>query len=107
MRHNSLACNPQWTCLRHAILEVPSMSHEPLACILSPDLLYKLARESADEHRSAILQTLELDQSFRLRRAELAARQVARPADAHRWPGSLRRRVRQRVLGRCLPHVLR
>jgi hypothetical protein len=58
------------------------MSHEPLACILSPDLLYVRARESTDEHRSAILQTLELDQSFRLRRAELAARHVARPADA-------------------------
>src|SRR5664280_3757924 len=58
------------------------MSHEPLACILSPDLLYRLARESTDEHRSAILQTVERDQSFRLRRAELAARHVARPAEA-------------------------
>jgi Zn-dependent metalloprotease len=55
------------------------MSHQPLACILSPDLLHKLAREASDEHRATILATLELDQSFRLRRAELAARQVARP----------------------------
>ena len=55
------------------------MSHQPLACILSPDLLHKLARESTDDNRSSILTTLELDQSFRLRRAELAARQVARP----------------------------
>jgi Zn-dependent metalloprotease len=55
------------------------MSLQPLACILSPDLLHKLAREATEEHRLAILQTLELDQSFRLRRAELAARQVPRP----------------------------
>ena len=55
------------------------MSHQPLACILSPDLLHKLAREASDEQRATILATLELDQSFRLRRAELAARQVARP----------------------------
>ncbi len=55
------------------------MSHQPFACILSPDLLHKLAREATDEHRWAMLQTLELDQSFRLRRAELAARQVPRP----------------------------
>ncbi len=59
------------------------MSHQPFACILSPDLLHKLARESTDEqHRLTILQTLELDQSFRLRRAEVAARQIARPAGA-------------------------
>jgi hypothetical protein len=45
------------------------MSHQPFACILSPDLLHKLAREATDEHRWAMLQTLELDQSFRLRRA--------------------------------------
>lgn len=55
------------------------MSHHSMACILPPDLLLKLAREATDEHRSAILHTLELDQTFRLRRAELAARQVARP----------------------------
>jgi Zn-dependent metalloprotease len=59
------------------------MSHQPLACILSPDLLHKLARETTDEqHRTTILQTLELDQSFRLRRAEQAARQTARPVGA-------------------------
>jgi len=55
------------------------MSHQPLACILSPDLLHKLAQDSTAKHRSNILTTLELDQSFRLRRAELAARQVVRP----------------------------
>jgi Zn-dependent metalloprotease len=55
------------------------MGRQPLACILPPDLLLKLAREATDEHRSVILRTLELDQTFRLRRAELAARQAARP----------------------------
>ena len=55
------------------------MSHHPLACILPPDLLLKIARETTDEHRLTILQTIELDQTFRLRRAELAARQVPRP----------------------------
>jgi Zn-dependent metalloprotease len=54
------------------------MSRHPLACILPPDLLLELAREATDEQRPAILANLELDQSFRLRRAELAARQVAR-----------------------------
>jgi Zn-dependent metalloprotease len=55
------------------------MSHHPLACIMSPDLLYKLAREATDETRAAILRTLELDESFRLRRAERAARGFGRP----------------------------
>ena len=58
------------------------MSHQPLACILSPDLLHKLALESTDEERPAILNTLELDHSFRLRRAEAAARQITRPLGA-------------------------
>lgn len=47
-----------------------------LACILPPDLLLKLAREATDEQRPAILRSLELDQSFRLHRAELAGRQL-------------------------------
>src|ERR1035437_8195259 len=55
------------------------MSHQPFACILSPDLLHKLAREATDEHRCDMLPTLELDQRFRLRRAEPAVRQVPRP----------------------------
>jgi Zn-dependent metalloprotease len=55
------------------------VSYRPLACILPPDLLLQLARESTDEQRSTILSTIELDQTFRLRRAELAARQAARP----------------------------
>jgi Zn-dependent metalloprotease len=55
------------------------MSHHPLACILPPDLLLRVARESTDEQRLTILQTIELDRTFRLRRAELAARQTSRP----------------------------
>jgi len=51
---------------------------EHLACILPPDLLLRLASEAGDERRSAILRTLELDQTFRLRRAALAGRQVPR-----------------------------
>lgn len=58
------------------------MSHQPLACILPPDLLRKLAREANEERTSAILQNIELDQIIRHRRAELAARQVARPVGA-------------------------
>jgi len=55
------------------------MSHQPLACILPPALLHKIARSASAKNRAALLQTLELDQSFRLRRAERAARQVLRP----------------------------
>jgi Zn-dependent metalloprotease len=58
------------------------MSHHPLACILPPDLLRKLEKQAAAEHRSPIAKTIELDQSFRRRRAELAARQVVRPPGA-------------------------
>lgn len=55
------------------------MSQHSLACILPPDLILRFAQESTDEQRSAILQDIELDLTFRLRRAELAARQVSRP----------------------------
>jgi len=48
------------------------------ACILPPDLLLRLAGEATEERRSAILRSLELDQSFRLLRIELAGRQVSR-----------------------------
>jgi Zn-dependent metalloprotease len=48
----------------------------------APDLLLKLALEATDERRSAILHTLKLDQTFRLRRAQLAEHQVARPEGA-------------------------
>lgn len=49
-----------------------------LACILPPDLLLRLAGEATEERRSAILRTLDLDQSFRLLRIEHAGRQVRR-----------------------------
>jgi Zn-dependent metalloprotease len=49
-----------------------------LACILPPDLLLKLAGEASEEQRPAILRTLELDESFRRRRLELAGRQGTR-----------------------------
>jgi Zn-dependent metalloprotease len=56
------------------------MTRHPLACILPPDLLVQLARTADPERRVAILQTLELDHSFRLGRAESASRQGARPS---------------------------
>ena len=56
--------------------------NKSLAYILPPDLLLKLALEATDERRSAMLHTLELDQTFRLRRAQLAEHQVARPEGA-------------------------
>lgn len=55
------------------------MIRHPLSCILSPDLLVRIAQDATPEQRTAILQSLELDHSFRLMRAESAARQVARP----------------------------
>ena len=58
-----------------------------IACILPPDLLLKLASEVGDEQRSAILRTLELDESFRLRRVELAGRQAPQHEGAMAKPG--------------------
>ncbi|HYO19323.1 MAG TPA: M4 family metallopeptidase [Dermatophilaceae bacterium] len=66
------------------------MSHQALACILPPDLLRKLEREAAGDRRPPIASTIELDQSFRRRRAELAARQVARPVGARAARGAAR-----------------
>jgi Zn-dependent metalloprotease len=54
------------------------MSRHPITCILPPDVLLTLAREATPEQRAAILDTLELDQGFRLARAELAAQQPTR-----------------------------
>jgi Zn-dependent metalloprotease len=50
----------------------------PLACILPPDLLLELAGQTTGDQRSAILRTLELDETFRLRRIQLAGHQAAR-----------------------------
>lgn len=58
------------------------MSHRLLACILPPDLLIEAARSADGEQRDAILRTLQLDHSFRLARAETAARQGIRPPAA-------------------------
>ena len=54
------------------------MNRQPLACIVPPDLLRALAQEATPEQRAAILETLDLDTSFRLGRAELAGRQGLR-----------------------------
>jgi Zn-dependent metalloprotease len=64
------------------------MSHQPLACILPPDLLRKLEREATGDRKPPIAGTIELDQSFRRRRSELAARQVARPVGARAGVGA-------------------
>ncbi|MFE3293067.1 M4 family metallopeptidase [Rhodococcus sp. NPDC059234] len=50
-----------------------------LACILPPDLLLTLAREMTPEQRLTALRTLDVDQSFRLARAEVAGRQGTQP----------------------------
>lgn len=55
------------------------MIRHPLACILPPNLLARVAGDATLEQREAIVQTLELDHSFRLTRAERAARQGIRP----------------------------
>ncbi|HMA46774.1 MAG TPA: hypothetical protein VKP11_06200, partial [Frankiaceae bacterium] len=45
-------------------------------CILPPDLLSRVARGRDEELRRAALDTLALDATFRLTRAELAARRT-------------------------------
>lgn len=56
------------------------MSSPAQSCILPPDLLLALAREASPEDRGAILDTIATDHSFRLRRAELVARQELQPS---------------------------
>jgi len=53
------------------------MTRNALACILPPDLILRLAAEASPERRLALLQTLELDHSFRQSRAEAAGRRAA------------------------------
>ncbi len=53
------------------------MTRIPRACILPPDLILRLAQEAPPERRLALLQTLELDHSFRQLRAEAVGRQAA------------------------------
>ncbi|MDQ6727308.1 MAG: hypothetical protein M3066_14250, partial [Actinomycetota bacterium] len=52
----------------------------PLQCILPPDVLLSVARDGSAEERAAALATLSVDQSFRLSRAEAAARTPPRHA---------------------------
>ncbi len=63
------------------------MTRHSLACILPPDLLVRIAQEATLDQRAAILQSLELDHSFRLARAEAAARQGIRPPMRAAAPG--------------------
>lgn len=57
------------------------------ACILPPDLILRVARDASPERRLALLQTLELDHSFRQFRAEAAGRQATRPLAGIAPPG--------------------
>ena len=60
----------------------PAIRLSPLACILPPDLLATLAHDGTLEQRTAVLDTLQLDHSFRLARAEAAVRLGGRPPQA-------------------------
>jgi len=53
------------------------MFRQPHACIIPPDMLAAAARDADAEQRQALLDTLLLDQSFRVARAENAARALA------------------------------
>jgi Zn-dependent metalloprotease len=57
------------------------------ACILPPDLILRIAQQATPERRLALLETLELDHSFRQFRAEAAGRQVTRPLAGIAAPG--------------------
>lgn len=63
------------------------MIRNALACILPPDLILRLAQDASPEGRMALLQTLELDHSFRQKRAELAGRQIASRPTIAATPG--------------------
>jgi Zn-dependent metalloprotease len=67
------------------------MTRHALACILPPDLLVRVAQEVTLEQRAVILQSLELDHSFRLARAE-TARQGIRPTVRTAAPGGTPKR---------------
>jgi Zn-dependent metalloprotease len=53
------------------------MAGRALACILPPDLILRLAEDASAERKQALLQTLDLDHSFRQFRAEAAGRRAA------------------------------
>src|SRR6476619_4983337 len=71
------------------------MTRNPLSCILSPDVLQSVARDATAQEMKTILRTLEIDQTFRLARAEMAARQgpVARVAAAAAVGGTPHRTI--------------
>ncbi len=71
------------------------MHRSSLACILPPDLLLTLSRDGTPEQRAAALETLQLDHSFRLARAETAVRQGARalPARSATPSGTPQRKI--------------
>src|SRR5712691_3780270 len=73
-----------------------TQSRQPLHCILPPDLLDRLARASDDVVRNAALDTLRLDQLFRVTRAEMASRlggPLARPITFGRIGGKPHRTI--------------
>jgi Zn-dependent metalloprotease len=70
--------------------------HDPLQCIVPPGLLHKLARTGDEDVRQAALDTLALDNRFRLARAEAAARRggrLAQPVTFARVGGKPQRTV--------------
>ncbi|MDQ6670100.1 MAG: M4 family metallopeptidase [Chloroflexota bacterium] len=72
------------------------LNRQPLQCILPPDLLASLARTGDDTIRAAALDTLQLDQLFRVARAEMAARRggpLARPITFARLGGQAQRTI--------------
>ncbi len=71
-------------------------TRHPFHCILPPDLLDRLARASDEVTRNAALDTLQLDQLFRVTRAEMASRlggRMARPITFGRIGGKPQRTI--------------
>ena len=69
---------------------------QPIHCILSPDLLDRLARVGDEAVRNAALDTLQFDHLFRLARAEMASRlggHFARPITFGRIGGHPQRTI--------------
>ncbi len=69
---------------------------QPFQCILPPDLLDRLARAGDEVIRNAALDTMQLDQLFRLTRAEMASRlggRLARPITFGRIGGKPQRTI--------------
>src|SRR5579859_6301623 len=72
------------------------VTRQPLHCILPPDLLDRLARDTDAAVRTAALDTLQFDHLFRLTRAEMAARlggRQARPITFARIGGQPQRTI--------------